>query len=560
MENGNEIVYIPLALIYPNPDNPRKDLGDLCELAESIKARGIMQNLTVVQREGGTYTAVIGHRRLAAARLAGLSRVPCVVAHMDLREQISTMLLENVQRTDLTAYEQAQGFGQLSMDFGMSAAAISRETGFSETTVRRRLKMKELDQRVLERVSRERQIRMVDVEAVTEIEDEARRDAVLAKIGTPDFTGALSRALQEQKEKAYRDEWRQLLMVRGLEEIPESSLWATKWKTCVQTAYADKQPTEERADELVSGWPERGLALGFGFYCGMLYIKRDASGEEPPKVEKDDREREMEIREAACRRLSKAFADAYERRKTFFQAVSELVGKRILPRMVELAVRMSESDYSTSELYEEEAEAIRRRLEKKPTAAAVYLLYAQFGDGKNRTLYHTGYPRDKVGEFNPEDYDAGFLRDLYEGLVNLGYEISTEERELLDGTSELYYREGYVIPDEDGEDTEQVTIEEATTEESENDDTVSADKPLTRFEAFRAMGEDELGEELAGIENYRSDMAAAIRAGEDAETVARSVESWFCHKPDACEDTSRYCEDCIKEWLEEPYTKVKKEE
>lgn len=66
------IVTIGLEHIHPHPDNPRKDLGDLTELAESIKKNGIMQNLTVIPKEGepGEYITIIGHRRSAAAKLA----------------------------------------------------------------------------------------------------------------------------------------------------------------------------------------------------------------------------------------------------------------------------------------------------------------------------------------------------------------------------------------------------------------------------------------------------------------------------------------------------------
>lgn len=146
-----QIVMIPVSKISGHPDNPRKNLGDLSELAESIKQKGVMQNLTVVPHGDG-YRLIIGHRRHAAAMKAGLSEVPCAVVEMTEQEQLATMLLENIQRSDLTAYEQAKGF-QMMIDFGESVSSITEKTGFSETTVRRRLKMAELDQNVLEKVS-----------------------------------------------------------------------------------------------------------------------------------------------------------------------------------------------------------------------------------------------------------------------------------------------------------------------------------------------------------------------------------------------------------------------
>ena len=110
MNDKMTIVPIPLDMLEPHPDNPRKELGDLTELADSIKTNGIMQNLTVVASpDSNKYRVVIGHRRMAAAKLAGLTELPCVVSDMDHKEQVATMLAENMQRSDLTAIEQAEG-------------------------------------------------------------------------------------------------------------------------------------------------------------------------------------------------------------------------------------------------------------------------------------------------------------------------------------------------------------------------------------------------------------------------------------------------------------------
>ena len=132
-----EITNIACRRLHPHPDNPRKELGDLTELAASIKENGIFQNLTVIpghyinsreyiakcvdeggdaaqQRQHGhprlvwsseDYTIIIGHRRAAAAQQAGLFEVPCVVVEMDEREQLQTMMIENMQRSELTTYE-----------------------------------------------------------------------------------------------------------------------------------------------------------------------------------------------------------------------------------------------------------------------------------------------------------------------------------------------------------------------------------------------------------------------------------------------------------------------
>ena len=141
------IQMIDINKIHNHPDNPRKDVGDVSELAESIKQQGIMQNLTVVPFVSkfnpnfngvGHYTVIIGHRRLAAAIQAGLTEVPCAVVDMSEKEQIATMLAENMQRVDLTVNEEVQGI-QMLLDLGDSVNDISRLTGFSESKVRQGL-------------------------------------------------------------------------------------------------------------------------------------------------------------------------------------------------------------------------------------------------------------------------------------------------------------------------------------------------------------------------------------------------------------------------------------
>ena len=134
----NTITMIPIEKLLHHSHNPRLDLGDLTELTESIRSQGVLQNLTVVpDPESEGYLVVIGNRRMEAAKLAGLAEVPCVISDMDFNTQIATMLTENMHRTDLTLYEQAQGI-QMMMDLGLTETQISEMTGFSRTTIKRR--------------------------------------------------------------------------------------------------------------------------------------------------------------------------------------------------------------------------------------------------------------------------------------------------------------------------------------------------------------------------------------------------------------------------------------
>ena len=144
---NNNIVMIKRSQLHPHPDNPRKNLGDLTELADSIAEHGIMQNLTVVPDTEG-YRILIGHRRFAASE-GVLDELPCVISEgLTDREQVGIMLVENMQRSDLTYIEQAHGF-QMMLDLGDTIETITEKTGFSKATIKHRLAINELDPEAL---------------------------------------------------------------------------------------------------------------------------------------------------------------------------------------------------------------------------------------------------------------------------------------------------------------------------------------------------------------------------------------------------------------------------
>lgn len=139
-------VALPVASLRPHPSNPRRDLGDLTELTDSIRSHGIRQNLLVVPNpdEPDTYRIVIGHRRCAGAAAAGLATVPAVIdPTCSPTQQLELMLLENLQRTDLTAIEEADAYQGL-LDLGLDEKAIARTTGRSRSTVAARLRLRAL--------------------------------------------------------------------------------------------------------------------------------------------------------------------------------------------------------------------------------------------------------------------------------------------------------------------------------------------------------------------------------------------------------------------------------
>jgi ParB/RepB/Spo0J family partition protein len=135
------VVQVPVDLLDDHPLNPRRDVGDLAELADSIRVHGIRQNLLITPNHGvvDRYWLVIGHRRAAAARLCGIEMVPAVIDDtLTEAAALELMLLENLQRTDLTPVEEADGYQGL-LDLGLDVTGIAKRTGRSRSTVESRL-------------------------------------------------------------------------------------------------------------------------------------------------------------------------------------------------------------------------------------------------------------------------------------------------------------------------------------------------------------------------------------------------------------------------------------
>ena len=120
LESGR-ILYLPTEQLRPNPSQPRKifDSDGQQELAASIQNYGILQPLTV-RRRNGEYELVAGERRLRAAKLAGLTEVPCILLTVDEQQSSMVALVENLQRRDLDYIEEAEGLARLMRQYGLN--------------------------------------------------------------------------------------------------------------------------------------------------------------------------------------------------------------------------------------------------------------------------------------------------------------------------------------------------------------------------------------------------------------------------------------------------------
>ena len=278
-----------------HPQNVRKTYTGIEELADSIKAKGILQNLTVVNApdDPESYWVVIGNRRLTAARAAGLKTLPCAVVEMSEKDQISTMLLENMQRNDLSVCEQAQGF-QLMLDLGETEATISEKTGFSRTTVRHRLNIAKLDQELLaEREENgEFQLSLTDLYELEKVKDIEERNKILARASNSrDLKWNVERTVREEKENQAAGEITAKLEEIGVKPAPKKAKderWSGKWE---DVKHINISIWEE--DNMID-LPKTTDQLYYYRYFSDIYVVKKHVKEEPVLSEGEKRRKQID--------------------------------------------------------------------------------------------------------------------------------------------------------------------------------------------------------------------------------------------------------------------------
>ena len=142
---GRSLFLLPIASIRPNPDQPRREFGreELQELTISIAQVGLIQPLTVRPTADG-YELISGERRLRACQLLGLREVPCIVEQADAEKSALMALVENVQRADLSFWEEAEGYRRLLNVYGLSREELCRRIGKSPAFLSNKLRLLKL--------------------------------------------------------------------------------------------------------------------------------------------------------------------------------------------------------------------------------------------------------------------------------------------------------------------------------------------------------------------------------------------------------------------------------
>ena len=452
-----DIVMIPIDHLHPHPDNPRKDLGDLSELADSIRVKGILQNLTVVPMVlvdpdatitlgDDHYTIIIGHRRWSAAQLAGLTELPCSVVEMTEKEMVQTMLVENMQRSDLTRFEEANGF-QMMLDLGSPVEEIAEKTGFSDTTVRRRLKWMELDREKFKAACDSKQISIGDLDRLSQIADIADRNSCLDMIGTKDFDMFVQRAVKNQTIDDNMPKVKAWLKQVKARKIKDGERWSRKYDRVGFTIHIeewgekDNRPKDGIESKPVFYW----LGEKNTYSYGQLELYHEHEKAKPVKRPPEEIAKEKAIREAQDR-LESAAGTAYDLRKKFidgFKVTKNNKSPVILGAV--FAGCYNEISYNRSDVESlcrlagitetgyipDREEKFWAGFDKISDDDLAKLVYFMFGDAaiSCASSYRGAFP---IFKRNIK------LELIYRWLCSIGYEMSTEEAQLLSGDHEAY--------------------------------------------------------------------------------------------------------------------------
>ena len=446
------LVHIPGDELRPHPDNPRKDLGDLEELTDSIRKHGIMQNLTVMPTkdlaggdpESNHYTILMGHRRYAAAKAAGVNEFPCrIVRGLSHSEQVALMLEENIQRNDLTIIEQAEGM-QMLLDLGESYESITEITGFSESTVRHRVNLLKLDRDVL--TEKQHQLTLKDLAKLESIPEDRRDEVLKYSTSSKTLEAEVDRVKADEERKKRREAVEKYLKGIGMSEDKNIRGWQSGIIT-VRTS--DPHWQQRLVEELESrGANSEDAEYNLETYSDSLYID--------PCIEDEEDEEDLEPT------IEDLAREANEKRENKMDSIVKTEMERLYEKLVEYAINDNgDKDPDDSVMADMAREYMRIERsnhcyfsnqidvdnvmtqiaeEKTPEGMEpenIDKLYDDLSTSTKIILRAAEYI-DKPYDWNHYHRPSPCIRRIQDMLLHIPFVFSPEMQELIDGTSPLY--------------------------------------------------------------------------------------------------------------------------
>lgn len=303
---SNEIKLINTSLIDPHPDNPRKNIGDVTDLAASIKANGLLSPLSVVPN-GSRYRVIAGHRRLAACKQAGTGAVPCFVLDLDPLQQLEAMVTENCQREQLTVLEEADAI-QGMLDLGATTASVAHRLGRSGDYVRDRAKAASIDNEI--RASRDDfgQLTIGQLVAIARYDGRPDLQKRLAQAaGTSNFDYTLSRIERDDRDRQWIESVAALLVEpdNGINLIPDPPYSNPEWRYsgCM---FPSTGTLEEVIDKIREQNP---AAVSIHMEQVSLWTRRDKTADAEKEAQRAAEQAERDARRHALEEYAAASAD-----------------------------------------------------------------------------------------------------------------------------------------------------------------------------------------------------------------------------------------------------------
>lgn len=449
MAKVNKImVTIPTEKIHPHPQNPRKSIKNVDELADSLKKNGIMQNLTVVPKEDakGEYLVLIGHRRLEACKKAGITEVPCrIIKGLTLEEQVGRMLEENMQRDDLEIWEQAQGF-QMMLDLGSTEEELVEKTGFSKQTIRHRLNLAKLDGEELKSKDESIQLTLKELYELEKVKNIDDRNEILKKAQRAGDIRLLVASYLEEKElekkagAAYE-------VLKGrfpeMEVIPISDTYKRGMHTLLYSNLRDMTIDEVR--EKMESVEIPGKAY-YRINCGWIYLYSYVEPKEEKKTEEqlkkeEERKKKKSIEDELDNMFKGIVSQAESKIRKIIQTEeyrrknNEVLLEQLWKVALNLTIQLREDlmiDYAIGDEKETEENVMNAKKYIEGIGITGQLLILIADKLEDAHSYIVNY------KFEYDEKNGKRIMEVCRFLEQFGLKLKEEEYQVLDGTHEMF--------------------------------------------------------------------------------------------------------------------------